>query len=411
MNIWLINNYNMMPVHGQLNRNYYLGEKLSCLGHNVVVYVGSHPHNTDLQLIEGKEKYRVYQKDPFHWVLIKTCNYEGSKLKQIFSMFQFYFNVKEAVKNFERPDAIVGSSAHPLAAFLALKLKKRYNCKSIVEIRDLWPESIVAYGILRRNNPITKLLYRFEKYLYKTADAVVFTMEGAYQYIIDRGWEKDVPSSKVFYVNNGVDLDEFDYNKEHFILKNESLARQDLFKVVYTGSIKRANNIGMLVDAAKRIKNSKVKILIWGAGEEVKKLQKKILSENLQNIEIFEKVDKKYIPYIVSHADLNIAHNEFSDIIKYGISLNKMFDYLAAGKPVFFDFECKYNPAIQNGAGFEISIQNPDLIAKKIDEISLLDADTYSKYAINARKTAGIYDYKNLAKKMEKVINSIGVKE
>ena len=110
-----------------------------------------------------------------------------------------------------------------------------------------------------KDNPLIKLLYRGEKWIYKKADALVFTMEGAYDYIVKQGWEKEIPRSKVHYINNGVDLEQFDYNKEHFRVEDPDLNDPNIFKVVYTGSIRRVNNLGLLLDAAKCVKDPRVK--------------------------------------------------------------------------------------------------------------------------------------------------------
>ena len=284
MKIWLINDYNMHPEYGQFNRNFYFGKYLKRLGHDPIAFAGSHPHNTKLQLIEGREKFCVYTETPFPWVLVKTKNYEGSKIKRVISMFKFYFNMKKTAKHFDIPDVIIGSSAHPLAALLAIKLSRKYQCQGIVEVRDLWPESIVAYGVASRNNPMIRLLYRFEKYIYMHADKLIFTMENAWQYFEDRGLDKVVSRGKVYYLNNGVDLEEYHQNLDDNKYEDEDLSNQEIFKVIYVGSIRKVNNIGLLLDAAKCVNNDKVRFLIWGTGDEVELLKEMILiCDNVDN--------------------------------------------------------------------------------------------------------------------------------
>ena len=85
------------------------------------------------------------------------------------------------------------------------------------------------------------------------SDAVVFTMEGAYDYIKEQHWERAVPRSKVHYINNGVDLELFEYNKANFPVEDPDLDDPDTFKVVYTGSIRQVNGLGLLLDAAKEV--------------------------------------------------------------------------------------------------------------------------------------------------------------
>lgn len=404
MKIWLINNYNMLPKHGQLNRNYYLGKYLKRLGHEPIAFAGSHPHNTELQLIDGHEKYRVYQEDPFPWVLIKTRNYEGSRISRVFSMFEFYRNMKKAAKNFEKPDAIIGSSAHPLAALAAIKLSKKMNCKGLVEIRDLWPESIVAYGLLSRNNPLIRLLYSFEKYLYMHADEVIFTMENAWEYLAERGLDRVITQDKVHYVNNGIDLEEFEYNRDNYQVDDPDINEKDTFKVVYAGSIRKVNNIGRLLDIAKLVANKRIRFLIWGDGDELRDLQKRVVVEHLSNVVFKGPIGKSFIPYITTHADLNLMHNSESPVLQYGLSANKLFDYAAAGKPILSDFKCGMNPATVYKAGITCEGNSLERIAREIDSFADMDGSEYNHYCENALRLASDYSYCNLAKKIIDII-------
>lgn len=411
MNIWILNNYNMLPEQGGLVRHYNFAKCLAEKRHHVSVFVGSHPHNTDLQMIQNRSAWKIGQKTPFRWVYVRTLNYAGSRLKQILSMFQFYRNGKKAALAFfnqgERPDIILGSSAHPLAAVLAIRLAKRFRCKSIAEVRDLWPESIVAYGIAGPHNPAVLALRRLEKWIYKKADALVFTMEGAYDYIVEQGWDKDIPRSKVHYINNGVDLEQFDYNTEHFHVDDPDLDDPNTFKVVYTGSIRKVNNLGLLLDAAKCVNDPRVKFLIWGDGDEREALERRVRDEGLTNVVFKGRVEKKYIPSIVSRANLNFAHNSFTYLFNYGISFNKLFDYFAAGQPILCDFPCRYNPVIIYGAGMEVRDTRPQEIAAVIGQLAELPAEQRRLMGANARRAAEDYDFKRLTDKLMAVIESI----
>lgn len=404
MKIWYIHNYTMLPEHGALNRGYYLGKYLKKIGQEPVVFVGSHPHNTNLQLIEGKEKYKVYQEKPFPWVLIKTRNYEGSKKSRVLSMIEFYRNMKYAAKYFKKPDAIIGSSAHPLAALIAIKLGKKYGCKSIMEVRDFWPESIVAYGIASERNLFIKLLYKFEKYLYLHADEIILTMENGYLYFEEKGLDKIIPKSKVHYVNNGIDIEEYRKNLQENPYQDEDLCRTDTFKVVYTGSIRKANHLGLLLDAAKFVKNKAVRFLIWGDGDEIFALKNKVRDEQIDNVIFKGFAPKKCIPSITSQADLNIMHGVQSSVMKYGLSANKLFDYAAAGKPIITDFACGRNPADEYKTG--ITLKNPTAqeIAEAVDKISMMDAERYIKYCENALQMANDYSYENLATRVVNIV-------
>lgn len=405
----MFNNYIMPPRYGQTNRHYNLGKYLVELGHEPVVFAGSHPHNTDVQLIEGAEPFCVDPEQPFPWVWVKTIKYRNNRKKQVYSMFEYFFRGKKAAKmaagKWGRPDVILGSSAHPLAALLAIRLGKKYGCKAVVEVRDLWPESIVAYGIAGAHNPAVLALRRLEKYLYRRCDALIFTMEGAYDYIVEQGWEKDVPRSKVHFINNGVDLEAFDYNRAHFPVDDPDLDNPDIFKAVYTGSIRKVNNLGLLLDAAKEIKDPRVKFLIWGGGDELEALQKRAAGEKISNVVFKGLVEKQYIPSIVSQADVNILHGNKTPMLRFGISPNKLFDYFAAEKPVISDLGKKNDLVEQYGAG--ITVNTTEELPTAIEQLLEMPDEMRLKMCSKVAEAAKAYDFKVLTQHFLQIIESV----
>lgn len=406
MNIWLINHYAVPPQYYPLIRQYNFGKYLLRLGHRVTIFAASTVHNSNINLVTDGSLYKEIDVDGIKYVVVNCKGYTGNGLKRIYNMFEFARKLPKVCKNFEKPDVIVSTSMPPMSCAKGVGIARKYGCKAIAEIADLWPESIVAYGVASSHNPAVLALRRLEKWIYTKSDAIIFTMEGAYDYIIKQRWEKAVPYSKVYFINNGVDLEQFEYNKEHYQIKDKDLKDFDIFKVVYTGSIRKVNNLGLLLDSAKLIKNPKIKFLIWGDGDELPILKKRVQVENIKNVVFKGKVEKKFVPYIVSHADLNFAHNEATPLFKYGISFNKLFDYMAAGKPIFCDFHCDYNPAVKEGCGIESVDTSSSAIASKIDYLSKLNEKDYEAYCYNALNAARKYDFKNLTNDLISVIVS-----
>ena len=407
MNIWLINHYAVPPKYYPLARQTYFAKYLMAMGHAVTIFAASSVHNSDVNLITDGRKWREETVDGVHYVYIKCCDYQGNGLKRIYNICEFAWKLPGVCKQFPKPDAIVATSMPPTSCAMGVRMGRKWGCKTVAEIADLWPESIVAYGIAGPHNPAVLALRRLEKWIYKRADALVFTMEGAYDYITEQGWEKDIPRSKVHYINNGVDLEQFDYNKEHFRVEDPDLDDPDTFKVVYTGSIRKVNNLGLLLDAAKCVNDPRVKFLIWGDGDEREALEQRVRDENISNVVFKGKVEKKYIPSIVSRANLNFAHNSFTYLFNYGISFNKLFDYFAAGQPILCDFPCRYNPAINYGAGMEVRDARPQEIATVIGQLAKLPAEQRRLMGANARRAAEDYDFKCLTDKLMAVIESI----
>ena len=404
MNIWLINHYAVPPKYYPLARQTYFAKHLMAMGHQVTIFAASTVHNSDKNLIADGSKWREETVDGVHYVYIKCKDYFGSGLKRVYNICEFAWKLPGVCKKFPKPDAIVATSMPPTSCAMGIRLARKYKCRGIAEIADLWPESIVAYGIAGPRNPAVIALRWLEKWIYKKADAVVFTMENAYQYIQEQGWEQEIPESKVFYVNNGVDLNLFEANREQFLVDDPDLDNPDIFKVVYTGSIRKVNNLGLLLDAAKKVSNPSVRFLIWGDGDELEHLRKRVADESIRNVCFKGRVAKNFVPSIVSRADLNIAHNTPSSLFVYGISFNKLFDYLAAGKPILSDFPCGHNPAVVWGAGTDIKDPTPENIARAIDDFVHLDKETYNQYSQNAANAAKAYSFEELTKKLYAVI-------
>lgn len=407
MDIWLINHYAVPPKYYPLARQTNFAKYLMGMGHTVTIFAASTVHNSDLNLITNGSRWREETVDGVHYVYIKCVDYHGSGLKRIYNICEFAWKLPGVCKHFPKPDAIVATSMPPTSCAMGIRLARKYACKGVAEIADLWPESIVAYGIAGPHHPAVIALRWLEKWIYKKADAVVFTMEGAYDYIVEQGWEKEIPRSKVHYINNGVDLEEFHYNREHFQLEDPDLQNPDIFKVVYTGSVRTANNLGLLLDTAKQVTDSRIRFLVWGDGDERDILEQRVRDERIGNVVFKGKVEKKYIPYVVSQANLNLMHLPPHPLFNYGISPNKLFDYMAAGKPILCDFPCAYNPAVRLGAGILVNDPTSENIAAAIEQMSRLPAETYDGYCKAANAAAEIYDFKNLTKKLVEVIEGL----
>lgn len=147
-----------------------------------------------------------------------------------------------------------------------------------------------------------------------------------------------------------------------------------------------------------------MRFLIWGDGDERPALERRVKDENIGNVVFKGRVEKKLVPSIVSRADVNLAHNTPSPLFRFGISFNKLFDYLAAGKPVLSDFPCPYNPAVTYGAGLDV--QHPDAasVARRVEEMAAMGPEERDKLSRNALRAAHDYDFKKLTEKLLDVI-------
>ena len=270
-NIWLVNHYAMPPELEPRPRTVKLAEYLIKRGFQVTIFGASSMHNTKINLIDTKVDYIEKQYGQIKFVHIRVKSY-SNHVQRVRNLVEFSLRLKKVAREFDNPDVILYTAAVPfgnITYFTARKVKAKFY----VEVLDLWPESFIMTGIINKGNPIMPFLYFCEKWLYKRADRLIFSMEGGKKYIKDRRWDKlnkgPIDLNKVSHINNGVDLVEFDSNLQQYTMEDADLSNDSTFKIVYIGSIRLFNNIGLIIEAAEQLREYKeVVFLIYGACDE-----------------------------------------------------------------------------------------------------------------------------------------------
>jgi glycosyltransferase involved in cell wall biosynthesis len=267
-------------------------------------------------------------------------------------------------------------------------------------------------GIASKYSPIVWMMRILEKKLYRKADAIIFTAEGGYDYILERNWGKLIPQNKVYHINNGVDLEAYQRNILDGAVEDSDLDDQERFKVVYAGSIRQANGLDELIDSAIVLQNlHKAIFLIYGDGDYKENLQKRVEENSLQNVVFKGKVDKKSIPYILSKSDLNLlnynAAAAAAGFYRFGSSQNKLFEYFASGKPIIANFKANYDLISRYQCGISKNILDAEQYAEMIQEVVDMDLNTYYSMCENALKAAADYDFKILTDKLISIIESV----
>jgi glycosyltransferase involved in cell wall biosynthesis len=407
--IWIFNHDAMTPYNGTLTRHYSFTKNLIASGHEVIIFTSSVVHNTEINIISDKSLCKEQTIDGVRFVYVKTCPYRENGRLRIKNMLAFYFNLLRVARLFPKPDIIYSSSPQIFSLLAGVQVARKFKLPCVSEVRDLWPESIVEYNGISRRNILIIMLYVLERHIYRRSSTIIFTMEGMYDYIREKKWEKQVDEGKCHYINNGVDIEEFNSYIDKYVIDDPDLSNPDTFKVIYCGSIRTANSIDLLVDCAAELKNRKgtgnVIILVYGDGPYREELMQRCIDEKINNIIFKGFVEKKYIPYILSKSDLNILNYRASSTQKYGNSSNKLFEYLAAGHPVLANiYEGKYPIISKFNCGAVLVDRSAHGYADAILYFSEMDKERYSELCENAKKTAKMFDIPVLSSKLEEVL-------
>jgi len=403
--IWLVNQYAMPPELESRLRTIKFAQYLTQKGYDVTIFASSIMHNMDIDLITDKSKYVNKTYGDLKFVHIKTMKYGSNKIVRIISSLQFSMRLKKIIKSYPKPDIILQTAYIPFGLdmyYVAKKLQAKY----IIEIVDLWPETFVELGLVKKSNPLLYFAYRAERWIYEKADHVVFSMEGGVNYIQDKHWDKaqggKIDLKKVHYINNGVDLNDFNDYLNKYKLNDKDLSDVNTKKIIYIGAIRLANNIKQLIDAASLLTDyNDIKFLLYGNGDDREYLELYCKENNINNVIFKEKwIDPKYVPYVVSCSTVNILNYMPGHFGGYGGSQSKMFQYMASGKPICCNLQMMYCPINNNNLGIAQEFNTMAEYADAIYKLANLKQEEVEVIVENNIKTAKMFDYKVLTEKL-----------
>jgi len=299
-------------------------------------------------------------------------------------------------KKMEKPDVVIASPMAPFLTVPAYRLAKKYDAKFFYEIKDIWPLSIVELGNISETNPLIKLMSWCEKFALNKADKVVSSLQNYGEHIQELGIDKDF-----VWINNGISLDEMQ-NIEELAQEVESKLPKDKFIVGYTGTIGIANGLEYFCEAAKILKdNSDITFVIVGDGKLKPKLQKEYGA--LENLIFVEPIPKAQVQSMLKKFDVCFIGWRKEKIYKYGISANKLFDYMYSAKPILHAFEYDNIVNLYN-CGITVEPENAKDIAKGV--LKLYNLETKDREDMGKRGKKAVieqFSYDKLAKKFENI--------
>ncbi len=414
--IWLWNHYATDMYKNQGGRHYWFAQNLINRSYDATVFCANTYHNKSEFIDTGKNKFVTDILDNIPFVFVKTTTALGNGLDRVKNMGLFYWNLfsvaKQYAKKNGKPDVIIASSVHPLTMVAGIQIANKMNVPCICEVRDLWPEAIFSFNKARENSILGKILVAGEHWIYKKADALIFTKEGDTDYIKEKKWDTkqggDINLDKTHYINNGVDVEAFNKSINEKVLNGEDL-ESGKFSVVYVGAIRPVNNVGNILDTAKLLRDKKdIQFLIYGDGNQKEMLERRVADEGLNNVKMKGFVNKQFIPYILSKSSVNIlnySHTQYN--WARGNSSNKLFEYMASGKPIISTVKMGYSIIDKYKCGIELENSTPQELAKAILKIKSMPLEEYEILGTNAKKGAEDFDFKVLTEKLINVINTI----
>jgi len=383
MNILIINHYAGSPTLGMEFRPYYMAREWLKMGHQTRIVGASFSH---LRKTQPSVKQETIDGISYSW--IKTNSYHGNGLGRIRSMFAFIGKLLLGYKRLLRdfvPDVVIASSTYPLDNYVAYRIARHYGAKMVYEIHDLWPLSPMELGGYSANHPFIRVMQRAEDFAYRHCDAVVSMLPKAAGHCTEHG----LPVDKFFYVPNGIVEEDWanpaPLPDEHRRLV-EKLRGEGRFLVGYLGGHALSNALDTLLDTAKIVSSDNIGFVLVGDGAEKENLMRRASEEHIENVYFLPAIPKAAAPEFLKEMDALYIGWKRNPLYRFGISPNKIYDYMMAGKPVIHSVEAGNDPVAEANCGLSAEAENPQSIANALTQMMQLSPAERQELGMNGKR-------------------------
>jgi glycosyltransferase involved in cell wall biosynthesis len=377
MNILLINHYAGSVHHGMEYRPYYLAREWVRAGHKVTIVAASASHVRTLAPQLGRRARMEEAIDGIDYVWLAAPPYRGNGAARVRNMAAFLWRLQAAgaqLAQAVKPDAVIASSTYPLDIWPAARIARRAGARLLYEVHDLWPLSPMELGGYSSRHPFIMLLQAAEDFACRRADAIVSILPKVRPHLEAHG----MAPHKLHLVPNGVDPDEWRGpaaplpGRLEVVL--DGLRQQGRFVVGYAGTHGVANALGTLLDAACRLRDHPVAVVLVGAGPDKPALERRAAELDLNNVHFFDPVAKSQVPALLQRFDVAYIGWRRQALYRFGISPNKLIDYMMAGCPIVHAVEAGNDPVMEAGCGLTVAPDDPQAIADAVLAMQALDA-------------------------------------
>ena len=367
MVIWYINHYARPPSHGGSGRPVFLARELAGLGHSVLVIAASH-HHIRSEPVPESDLNRPHDVDGIRFLFLPARPYRGNTLGRYLNMRDFAKGIDglaEFVKSgaVSAPDVIIASSAHILVYPPARRLAREIGARIIFEVRDIWPLSLVEIAGVPSWHPVVAYMKRIEREAYRTTDAVVSLLPNAKEHMQPRGLSPD----RFHWIPNGVCAAEW---KEDPVALPAGLQeeidhcrRDGKLAVVYTGAHGPPNALDQLLGLSSLAgADAPYRFLLVGEGIRKESLRAEARKRGADYLRFFPPISRSEARSAMEQADVCFIGWQDKPIYHYGISANKLFEYMMSGRPVLHAVSRCVDPVEVADAGISVPPYQPDAL-------------------------------------------------
>lgn len=404
----MINQYSSTPSNGMGGRSYYLSKFLAVCGYEVVLFTASN-HHILRESVDFQGLFRTARvSEMFSVQYVKLLQYKGARsLKRVVNWFFFSFLLFRFLlpnKGIVRPDFIVYSTPSLLGVFSAYVLARRYNAKLILDVRDIWPLTLVSVMAVSERHPLIRLLGFAEKFAYRKADFIISPLPAADIHI-----RKINGTARNFqWIPNGFDLNEV-ASPDSVALPKSHVIEFEGLKVGYIGTLGYVNALEFFLLAACKLKERRdIRFYIIGHGGEANTLKRICCEHNLDNVVFIEAVKKAAVPSMLKQLDICYIGWLNKPLYKFGVGANKLAEYLYSGVPILHSYSGALDPVEIANCGISVPAENVNAISNAILLFKSMSVVDRESLGVNGRSYAEKhYPYDRGAEQVASILESL----
>jgi glycosyltransferase involved in cell wall biosynthesis len=354
--VWYISKYATPLKYGFASRHFYLAREFNRLGYRTVVISSDSNHLAKVPEFDSRFTHECIDGIDTWW--IRTLRYEGSgSIRRMLSWLDFEMGLLLMPKQgLPRPDVVIASSLSLFTVLSGYWLKRRFGCKLIFEVRDIWPLTIIEEGGFNPRNPAVRVLAWVEKFGYLHADVIVGTMPNLAEHVRS----VCATTAECHCVPFGYDPELYDKPQplpegyaDRYIPKGK-------FIVGYAGSIGITNALEPLLGCARAMEaDDRVHFLLLGEGGLLEDYKRQ--TADLKNVTFAPRVDRTQVQSVLEHCQVLYFSVKDSKVWRYGMSLNKLIDYMLSAKPIVASYSGY--PSMVNEADCGVFVPADDVAA------------------------------------------------
>lgn len=368
MRILFVSQYFPPEMGAPAARVYELSRHWVQQGHEVTVLTGFPNHPTGILHAEYRSKWKrlLYkeQVDGIRVVRVWLLPFPNRKpYERVLNYLSYCFSSSLAGTFLTRPEIVVATSPQLLVGISGWWLARVNRIPFVFDVRDLWPESLMAVGLAGKNTTLYRTLGRTAEFLYRRCDRLVVVTPAFRDHLI-ANW--GIPLEKISVVENGVETELFTPDGRDGIRRE--LRLDEKFVVSYIGTLGMAHGLDTLLETAGQFQTERPEItfLLVGEGAEKEKLRSVAAKQGLKNLIFIGQQRRELIPGIIRSSDVCLVLLKKSDIFKTVIP-TKLLEFMSCGRPVIVAVDGQAREIVENAqAGLYVEPENAKALARAI---------------------------------------------